>query len=320
MAALAVVPADEASGRPSGVQVLRLLPTGLVGAVTPSPPRSACLHASATVDTGGGTTAEVHLCGVCHVEPSSAEAVHDAVACRADSLGGLRAVALECDSQTLVLIRCAHAAIKGLPRERVRTEGSERVRVALHDSEEVRDLARRRGANSDGPLDLPSSISHHLSGEGALWGDEMRAAAEAAEAMGAQVHCLGAAPLEAFERRKPESNRSPPPALGLFACWLRAHELCPGLDAHSCDTSVVDACNTAMREWLPALHGELVTEPDERMAARLRLLCTQLVRTNKDDLAAGHGGAHTPPCMVAVVGAQHVPGIQRALLRRAADH
>ena len=301
VAGLGLVPASEDA--PSGLTVLRLLPAGLAGAAISRPPRVPALEAQ--VSTHG---VHVHLCGVCHIEPASAEAARAAVS-RAARGGRLAAVALECNQQTLAMLQCAHRALSGLPRERVRSEGASLVREALFRSPTVRQMAENAGASLDTPssVGLPPTLVRHLSSDGVLWSDEMRAAADAADAWKARVVCLGAPPEASHTPHAPSTLGA---ALGIAAVWLRAHALRPGLDDRGCDAADVAAMNTAMQEMLPGFHAHKVVEPDDQMAMALLALCKEVSAEQRSSR-----GSHRPMSVVAVVGAQHVPGLKERLAR-----
>ena len=91
----------------------------------------------------------------------------------------------------------------------------------------------------------------------------------------------------------------------MAACWLRVHALCPGFDERSCDAAGIDAANTAFREMLPCEHERLVSIPDVEMARRL---CALREETQSMVSSQQHGVA-----VVAVVGAQHVPGVRKRI-------
>ena len=118
----------ESDESPSGLSVLSSLPSGLAGALQAAilpKPRVASLQASVAMSEGA---VNVSLCGVCHVEPLSSDAVRDLITrCVNDPTERVMAVAVECDPQTLSLIRIAHGAIKALPMDRVQREGSRLV-------------------------------------------------------------------------------------------------------------------------------------------------------------------------------------------------
>lgn len=291
IAAVACIPAEEHT--PSGIALLSYLGATRISSVVPRGKRAPSLEVAVHVGT-----AEVHLCGVCHVEQASAAAAHAMVARDAPD-----AIALECDDRTLDLLRTAGAALDGVPREVVRSDGLRMVRQALFKSEHMQDLARRAGKPLTDPsnVGLPPAIGRHLANDGVLWSDEMRAAASAADSCGARVVCLG-----------PTKEAAAAPAasrlgmmVGMAATWLRARALHPGLDERSCDEAVVHAANSALREVLPAFHRYHVMDPDAVMASRIRALCEELVRERK--------GKGRRPRVVCVVGAQHVPGLRRAL-------
>jgi pheromone shutdown protein TraB len=97
--------------------------------------------------------------------------------------------------------------------------------------------------------------------------------------------------------------------LALFAGWLRVHALCPGFDERSCDAVGVAALNQAMLEMLPREYARRVATPDEVMSRRLSALRDELGR-GEDATVVGY------PIVVAIVGAQHVPGIVERLRSR----
>ena len=307
-AILSLVPESDES--PSGLSVLSSLPSGLAGALQAAilpKPRVASLQASVAMSEGA---VNVSLCGVCHVEPLSSDAVRDLITrCVNDPTERVMAVAVECDPQTLSLIRIAHGAIKALPMDRVQREGSRLVREALFASRDVQNLARHEGVSLKTPTNavLPRAIASHLEKDGVLWSDEMRVAADAAEAAGTRVICMGQSAAERLATTERPPQRSPS-ILSMAAGWLTAYSLCPGLDERSCDAAGVEAMNTAMRQALPARYRQLVTIPDERMAETLRTLCNELARS---------GGTATggPQRIIVVVGAQHVPGLRKLLAR-----
>ena len=119
-------------------------------------------------------------------------------------------------------------------------------------------------------------------------------------------------PLGPQTAARSASQSTPAPSwLGIAACWLRAHALRPGLDELGCDADDICALNEAFAETMPALHAEKLLEPDARMAAKLKGLCDELA------VEGGHseGAAAVPRrVVVAIVGAQHVPGLARRLL------
>lgn len=304
---LALTPATDNS--PSGASVLRLLPSGLLAAAWPRARNQKTAHSYEVLVTNvAGSSCDVHLCGTSHINSSSTAAARTAVQ-RAHGDGALAAVALECDSQTLSLLRCAHEAIAGLTPEVVRTNGVTLVRAALFLSPTVQRMAAQAGTSLDTPatIGLPPPILRHLTSDGVLWSDEMRAAADAADESGARIVCLG---IDA-----PTAASSPPPPavpmLGMVACWLRAHALRPALlDERGCDADDIAAMNTAMRETLPALHARKLVDVDDRIAQKLLTLCAQM---GNDDAGVDAKRSIIPRAVVVVVGAQHVPGLEARL-------
>ena len=331
LAACALIPGDENS--PSGLSVLSLLPAGLAGALLSSgrrrPRQPMC---EVVVQSAGLPT--IRLCGVCHVEPASALAVHDTILRHANAAGGVAAVALECDARTLELVRTARQALHGLSAERVRSEGVGLLREALFASPTVHEMAHAAGArlHSASQVGLPAPLSHHLERDGVVWSEEMATAATAATSVGARIVCLGEAPTadgpptsdstDAPQRGQPltDDQRHPAPSrapsrLGMLGCWLRAYALEPGLDERSCDLEGVAAANEAMRQMLPAEYRRHVTQRDDQMAARLRRLRDELAHVPLPEPSVSALSARTPrACIVVVVGARHVPGLQRRLL------
>ena len=311
IAGLALVPS--ADDHPSGLFILRNIPGGVFGGIYASfrhytqsaHQPSASYEAHATTSNG----VNVHLVGTSHTNPRSAEAAHAAITSHANA-SSLAAVAVECDAQTLALVRCAHEAIEGLPIERVKSEGLGVVREALWNSKTVRDMAEKEGKELESPasIGLPPALTHHLTNDGVLWGDEMRAAADAADAAGVRVVCLDSTASTAA------ANATPPSKLGMIAFWLRAYALHPGVDEKSCDEATATAVNNALRETMPRTYAELLAAKDERMATALQKLCI---------LAAG-GHAALPRAtdassgrqqsvVVAVVGMGHVSGLSQLL-------
>lgn len=293
VASLAVLALPEREGEPSARTVLRLLPSGLAGALLQPPlPREPSLE---VMQRDAATQVNVQLCGVCHVEPASATAAQQCVArCAASSgRGSVQAVALECDAETFSRIRAGARALRGLSPERVRTEGEGLVQQALFELPEVKAMARRAGVELREPsqVPLPPMLARHLRYEGVLWGGELEAAAAQAEAIGARVVFLDS------------PARPGPPIGGLLgglACWLRTQALQPGVDERSCARGHVDAANRATRELVPREYERHVARPDEHMARRIRELCAEVTTRSE----GGEDGV-----VVAVVGARHVPGL-----------
>lgn len=278
-------------GEPSVRTVCRWLPAGLLGALQPSAPRVASLE---VVQREARSRVPVQLCGTCHIEGASADAARRCVA-RCAASGPLHAVALECDAVTFGRIRAAANALQGLPEVRVRSEGEQLVRRALFDLPEVQAAARSAGVVLRDPkqVPLPPAIGRHLKEDGALWGREMHAAAAAGEAAGARLVFLESPP-------RPPGGGLGGGLLAQLACWLRTQALLPGLDPRSCAQEQVEAANRAAREVVPREYERHVAAPDALMAGKLREVCASV--------PAGSGGA-----VVAVVGAGHVPGLQRLL-------
>lgn len=308
-AALALVPPGDEEYPVSGLTVVSLLPSGIAGACAPRRPRVPSFE---VVSNG------VYLCGISHVEVASAQAAIATIA-RCSSAA---AVALECDANTLEVRKAAARALQGLEAEQIRKDALfhiGRVRQALFESETVRDMARARGRaelSSPSQVGLQPEVVRYLRSDGVLWGSEMAAAAQAAADAGCRVVCLqpGAkwmeepAPGTSVETHS-SVVRSARRRLALFAGWLRVHALCPGFDERSCDAVGVAALNQAMLEMLPREYARRVATPDEVMARRLRALRDELGR-GEDATVVGY------PIVVAIVGAQHVPGIVERLRSR----
>ena len=299
IAAFAVYPGTEDS--PSGLKVLRLLAQTRISSLLRHGDRRASYEV--TVPSALGTAANVHICGVCHVEKGSVDAARDAILRYRPA-----AVALECDATTLQLLQVASAALDGVPVARVRANGPELVREALSRSDVVKELALQQGTRIPAPssIGLPPVIGRHLSREGVLWSDEMRAAAAAADQVGARVICLG--PIKDAVPPPPPGNIAT--VVGMAACWLRARALRPGLDERSCEPAGVAALNRALHELLPAMHRYHVSDPDALMAKKILSLCNELA--NPDSKSPRQ-------TVVAVVGAQHVPGLEAGLKLRSDD-
>ena len=297
MAGLVLAPHSEPGGA-SGYDLLRTLPAGVAGALVPY---GGLVHDAyeVCVRNVACTGIDVQLCGVSHLSPASAKAARAAVMEATTTNGTSTAVALECDTQSLALIRCAHGALAGLTPKLVRSEGVGRVCTALSRAPLVR--AEREGAcrRALSRSSLPSAISRHLKRDGVLWSAEMGVAADAADAAGARVVCLGGASSPpATPPVATALSASTPPSLGVIACRLRARMLSPGLDELSCDAADIEAISSAMRETLPDTSVLKLTAPDAEMASALRALCDE---------------RPPPRVVVAVVGAQHVAGIARQL-------
>jgi len=298
-AAVALMPGGE-DGSTSGLKLLSMLPTGLAGACVRPAPRSA----SYEVEVNG-----IYLCGVCHVETASALAAASAV----KRHGRHATVALECDEQTLRLLNVASRAIEGMSKKCIRADGIEHVRQALFDSEYVKELGRARGKQLASPshVGLQPAIERHLRADGVLWSGEMATAAAAASEVGARVVCLKPSTGSWAEVNGASASNNAGDGLGalavmtrnmlgLAAFWLRAHELHPGFDERSCEAAGVAAANTALAEALPREYVMFVDTPDDHMAQRLCRLRDERPRTSS-------------PSVVAIVGAQHVPGLRRRL-------
>lgn len=312
-ATVALVPAGE-DGSASGLTLLSLLPGGIAGMLSKSKPRAPSYEI--TVDG-------IHLCGVCHVEPASADAAAAAVARTAK----ISTVALECDAQTLELLHVATQALAGMAREDVQTSGVDRVQRGLFDSPAVHALASASGKQltSSAQITLQPAITRHLRNDGVLWSNEMAVAATAAANVGARVVCLKP-PGGSWEGNGANSTPAPGDVqgggvgamvqtiVGAAACLLRTHILHAGFDERSCAPSGVTAANSAMREMVPGQYERLVTIPNEQMARTLLALRDELraACTNVDSASAA---ATTSTSIVAVVGAQHVPGLAQLLGR-----
>ena len=315
VAGLALFPAGDRGETPSGLTLLKLLAQTRISTLISRGNRSACYEV--TVQAAGGV--EVLLCGTCHVEQSSSKAVRAAFARQAREPGGVSAVAVECDAQTLELLRVADTAIAGMPPDRLKSEGIGRVRAALFQSEVVRELAKSKNAPLTDPscVVLPPAIGRHLARDGVLWGGEMREAACVAEEAGARVACLG--PIHSSAPSSPPSQVAM--LIGQAAYWLRVRALRPGLDERSCEPASISAANEALRELMPRLYRHHVTEPDELMAGRIRMLCDEVAasaRSAKPRWGSGKQAA-PPPRILVVVGAQHVSGLQQKLMCDACD-
>ena len=353
VAGVACIPAEEHT--PSGLTLLKYVGSTRISSLMTRGRRSPSYEVSLASTTTSGDVVEIRLCGVCHVEPASAAAARALVICHTPD-----AVALECDAATLDLIKVAGTALDRLPADAVRSQGLARVRRALFETPQMRELAESAGKPLREPANvgLPPLLARHLAEDGILWSDEMRAASEAADACGARVTCLG--PIK-DPRAAPRVSGRLSMFVGAAAHWLRARALRPGLDERSCEPAVVHALNASMQEVLPSLYRYHVEEPDRRMAGQIRSLCDEVVRERRAAAHArlGGGGAEEaaareagreagseapraspplglwsarrggavgkqergapsqghakPPVVVCVVGAQHVPGLQRAL-------
>ncbi len=307
-AAVALVPPGDDEYPISGLTLLSCLPAGIAGALAPRRPRLPSLE---VVSQG------VYVCGVSHVEVASVQAAVASVA----RCSGAAVVALECDADTLEVRKAAVRALQGSSAEQIRKEPlhyMSRVRQALFETAVVHDMARARGRpelTSPSQVGLQPEVVRHLRSDGVLWGSEMAAASQAAADAGCRVVCLqpGAKWTEASTTDAyPEGNggltRSARRWLALTTGWLRLYSLCPGFDERSCDAAGVAALNQAMLEVLPCEHARRVATPDEVMARRLIALRDELGR-GEDAKAVGY------PIVVAIVGAQHVPGIVERLRR-----
>ena len=311
LAGIALVP-DRGEDAPSGMAVLSLLPAALAALPVPPEPRQASYEK--VVDGPAG--ADVHLCGVCHVEPASVSAARAAVL-RAHTAGGLATVALECDTYTLQLVRAARKPLSGLPRTQVRDEGSGLVRRALFETPAVHMRAREVGAHLTSPsqVGLPPLLLRHLERDGLLWSEEMAAAADAADEVGARVVCLKPSQISWVpEGHDDRSGGGGASLLGMAAYWLQAHALHGRrVDERSCAAGGVEATRTAMAATLPREFSRRVATPDEVMARQLHALRSE-VAAGAADYDSQSGSRTKRASIVAIVGAIHVPGVRNHLV------
>ena len=290
---LSLVPATP--DRPSGVDLLKVLPPGLAAAVLAPGVREASLDVTVPM-----AAADVHLCGVCHVEPASAEAARRAVERHSATAAAL---AVECDATTLELISAARRALSDMPRASVKSAGLETVRAALFELPTVHELARRDGVALASPAEVPvpGMVVRHLKTDGVLWSCEMAEASAVAAERGVRTVCLGTGAKPGAAQQAAGA----PSFLGAAAAWLHAHAaLGRGVDAKSCDEPSVVAANEGMRRYMPQQHEVHLRAPDAQMAATVHVLCREAADT-------APGGSR--PSVVVIVGARHVPGM-RALL------
>eukprot|EP00665_Eupelagonemidae_sp_cell47_P003933 gene3934-biopygen11292 len=300
---------------PLGLRTCGLLLPGLCNMFQPCSDAMPCLEATVLA---AGSGVKVHLCGVCHVEVGSAAATVAFVERHRPA-----AVALECEAQTLGRVCAGRRALCGMNRGGVSSEGVGRLRRALHEAPAAHELARQSYTTlpSLWQVGVPPALATHLKRDGVLWSGEMAAAADAALAGGARVVCLGHAmprlPSHDGGRTGVELGTDAG-ALSMAACWLRAGGVQPGLNDNSCDADAVLASNTALLELQPRVYEAHVSSQDEHMAARLHALCKEL-QAARQVAPVGEGcpgsGAEEIPCVVAIVGARHVPGLRGRLLR-----
>eukprot|EP00967_Tisochrysis_lutea_P146884 scaffold278013_cov30-Tisochrysis_lutea.AAC.1 len=304
---------------------VRYLPSGLAGAVAgdASEPPVALERSVQEAITG----AQLHLCGVCHVDVAARRLVRE----RAETLaqqGRLSLIAIEADHRTLVVVRAAAAALTAMPAEAVREQGVSCVRRALFEMPQVHEWAVSSGQTLESAeqVGLSSQLQFHLQQEGVLWGAEQAEAAEVATELGVDVACLRQAPPA---RASP--MRGPIPLLTQAAYWLRCHSLQPGYNERSCDKSHVRAANAAMREVAPWLYRTSVEAVDAEMSAALRRLCEAVTAASGEepqsrvtsggkpsetgvDYVTCANGALPPPTILVVVGARHVDGMEEHLV------
>ena len=103
----------------------------------------------------------------------------------------------------------------------------------------------------------------------------------------------------------------PLPSLNLLerlALWLYVSAQHPGADPRSCAERLVEKRNNGMREFAPMVYQRALVERDAFMSARLREACTRLA---DEAMRSGEQLAHLRA--VAIVGAQHVPGMRKQL-------
>ena len=245
--------------------------------------------------------ARVALCGVCHVDPGSAAAACAAVA-RHD--GNLGAVALEIDARTLAMVDAARQALDAAPAD---ADREATVRAALS----ALPFAPPGGFSASVPL--PPAIAQPLK-QGVLYAREMAEAAAAAAAAGAPVHCLRAVQDSSLQSRAAQ----PPGPVAQLAVHLRAQALHDGAHPQSCARESVVAYAAATREFAPAFADVQIDAADDRIAARVREVIEK-ERIGGGGAAVGEGGAtgggdgEDGRVVLVVVGAAHVPGLERRL-------
>ena len=245
--------------------------------------------------------ARVALCGVCHVDPGSATAACAAVA-RHD--GNLGAVALEIDARTLAMVDAARQALDAAPAD---ADREATVRAALS----ALPFAPPGGFSANVPL--PPAIAQPLK-QGVLYAREMAEAAAAAAAAGAPVHCLRAVQDSSLQSRAAQ----PPGPVAQLAVHLRAQALHDGAHPQSCARESVVAYEAATREFAPAFADVQIDAADDRIAARVREVIEK-ERIGGGGAAVGEGGAtgggdgEDGRVVLVVVGAAHVPGLERRL-------
>ena len=290
-----------ADGRPSIADALALTPAlpALVRADRAARPPTSSRLESAVLDARSG--ARVALCGVCHVDPGSAAAACAAVA-RHD--GDLGAVALEIDARTLAMVDAARQALDAAPAD---ADREATVRAALS----ALPFAPPGGFSASVPL--PPAIAQPLK-QGVLYAREMAEAAAAAVAAGAPVHCLRAVQDSSLQSRAAQ----PPGPVAQLAVHLRAQALHDGAHPQSCARESVVAYEAATREFAPAFANVQIDAADDRIAARVREVIEK-ERIGGGGAAVGEGGAtgggdgEDGRVVLVVVGAAHVPGLERRL-------
>ena len=292
-----------ADGRPSIADAIALTPAlpALVRADRAAP--SSSVLESAVLDARSG--ARVALCGVCHVDPGSATAACAAVARHAGNLG---AVALEIDARTLAMVDAARQALDAAPAE---ADREATVRAALS----ALPFAPPGGFSASVPL--PPAIAQPLK-QGVLYAREMAEAAAAAVAAGAPVHCLRAVQDSSLQSRAAQ----PPGPVAQLAVHLRAQALHDGAHPQSCARESVVAYEAATREFAPAFANVQIDAADDRIAARVREVIEK-ERIGGGGAAVGEGGATgggdvDGRVVLVVVGAAHVPGLERRLAAESA--
>lgn len=281
------------------------------------------------------TGANVHLCGVSHVDPAAAIAVRArANALAADERGFLAGIAVEADPPTLSVMRAARGALAGLPAEAVRVEGASRVRRALFESSAVHTMAAEAGRplRDHEHVGLSPTLVKHLETEAVLWGLEQAEAAESACALGVELVCLrrplpSQLPTAASaDGRVGNAGGQVPGWLTRAAFWLRCQALRPGFDPLSTDEAHVAASNQALREIAPRIFSRSVDAVDAEMAAATRAFCERLAAAERrggvvqgaEVEAASRADvcallSRPPVTVMAVVGARHVHGMERRL-------